>query len=178
MTTTKKWQWSHYRHEAVQLLLERARRIHAVVGEANSWAVCCRICQLVEGLPLGIEMAAAAFGGCTPVRKRPRNSTIIYRFSHLVPHKADAAKKPTGHVCAFLHLLFRKNGRVFRAVSSLSGWLRPFGGAAGGSGLLIICTQALVDNTVRPTLSGGMTCTGYANMLRNSWGARGTSRWR
>jgi predicted ATPase/DNA-binding SARP family transcriptional activator len=45
---------------AVQLFVERARRIsHAFAPDAEDMAAIVRICRLVEGMPLGLELAAA-----------------------------------------------------------------------------------------------------------------------
>ncbi len=46
-------------YEAVQLFVERARRIRADFSLATDKPHVIRVCQLVEGLPLGIELAAA-----------------------------------------------------------------------------------------------------------------------
>ncbi len=47
-------------YSAVALFVQRARKVHArfTFGEAEKLAV-ARICQLVEGMPLGVELAAA-----------------------------------------------------------------------------------------------------------------------
>lgn len=44
---------------AVELFLERTERISQLVADTNNLALIQRICQLVEGFPLGIELAAA-----------------------------------------------------------------------------------------------------------------------
>jgi predicted ATPase/class 3 adenylate cyclase len=46
-------------YAAVQLFVERARRAGPFVPEAADWPAIGRICQLLGGMPLGIEMAAA-----------------------------------------------------------------------------------------------------------------------
>lgn len=49
-------QFSQY--TAIQLFVDRARRAYARFDPAEHWPAILRICQLVEGLPLGIELAA------------------------------------------------------------------------------------------------------------------------
>jgi predicted ATPase/DNA-binding CsgD family transcriptional regulator len=44
---------------AIRLFTERARRVRAGFSLATEWESVVRICQLVQGLPLGIELAAA-----------------------------------------------------------------------------------------------------------------------
>jgi predicted ATPase/DNA-binding NarL/FixJ family response regulator len=45
--------------DSVQLFVERAQRIRQDFSLAEEWAGIVRICQLVEGMPLAIEMAAS-----------------------------------------------------------------------------------------------------------------------
>lgn len=45
---------------AVRLFLQNARRLHqAFAPAAEDWAAIIRLCQLLEGMPLGLELAAA-----------------------------------------------------------------------------------------------------------------------
>ncbi|CAN5846156.1 hypothetical protein BH10CHL1_BH10CHL1_14590 [soil metagenome] len=45
-------------YTAIQLFVDRAQRAHTRFDPAEHWQAILRICQLVEGLPLGIELAA------------------------------------------------------------------------------------------------------------------------
>ncbi|MHB8624970.1 MAG: LuxR C-terminal-related transcriptional regulator [Aggregatilineales bacterium] len=46
-------------YSAIRLFVERARRIRTDFSDADEWEGVVRICQLVQGMPLGIELAAA-----------------------------------------------------------------------------------------------------------------------
>ncbi|MHB8751769.1 MAG: ATP-binding protein, partial [Aggregatilineales bacterium] len=46
-------------YSAVRLFVERAHRTRAEFSLTDEWEAVVRICQLVQGMPLGIELAAA-----------------------------------------------------------------------------------------------------------------------
>lgn len=46
-------------YDAVELFVERARRVNAGFSPEGEWPQIARVCQLVQGMPLGIELAAS-----------------------------------------------------------------------------------------------------------------------
>ena len=46
-------------YDAVELFVERAKRVKAGYSPEGEWAQIARICQLVQGMPLGIELAVS-----------------------------------------------------------------------------------------------------------------------
>ena len=106
---------------AVQLFLQSARRVDwrfALVQEAG-WVV--RICQLMEGMPLGIELAAAW------VRERSCREiaqTIERNLGFLAASFRDMPPRHRSMRAAFdhsWHLLSEEEQRVFRRLSVFRG---------------------------------------------------------
>jgi predicted ATPase/DNA-binding SARP family transcriptional activator len=73
---------------AVQLFIERAKRVHLSFSPAAEASDMVRTCQLVEGLPLGIELAAAwvrVLSCAEIVKEIERNLSFLETDLDLVP---------------------------------------------------------------------------------------------
>ena len=108
-------------YSAVQLFLQSARRVDwrfAPIQEAG-WVV--RICQLMEGMPLGIELAAAWVGerSCREIAQ-----TIERNLGFLAASFRDMPPRHRSMRAAFdhsWHLLSEEEQRVFRRLSVFRG---------------------------------------------------------
>jgi len=108
-------------YSAVQLFLQSARRVDwrfTLVQEAG-WVV--RICQLMEGMPLGIELAAAWVGerSCREIAQ-----TIERNLGFLAASFRDMPPRHRSMRAAFdhsWHLLSEEEQRVFRRLSVFRG---------------------------------------------------------
>jgi predicted ATPase/DNA-binding SARP family transcriptional activator len=136
------------RHQAVQLFVERAQRVQRKFQLApdNAPAV-ARICQLVEGLPLAIELAASTVGAqsCAAIA-----DDIANDLRALITRLRDVPERHRSMWAAFEHswrLLTGEEQVVFRGLSVFRGGfqLEAARHIAGASAALL---TSLIDKSL------------------------------
>ncbi len=138
---------------AVQLFCERARRVGAgfSLSAANRPAV-ARICQLVEGMPLGIELAAASVAAfsCEQIAAQ-----IARNLDGLATTLRDVPERHRSIRAAFEHswdLLSAEEQRIFRKLALFRGGFeaKAVRAVAGASERLLpaLADKSLVYRTV------------------------------
>ncbi|MDQ4075768.1 MAG: tetratricopeptide repeat protein [Chloroflexota bacterium] len=136
------------KHSAMQLFAERARQVQAafVLSEATMKSV-ARICQLVEGMPLGIELAAAwvRTHSCDEIAQEIERSLDLLSTS-----LRDVPARHRSLRAAFVHswnLLDDEERRIFRQLSVFhDGFRRDAGQAVAGASLTML--TYLVDKSL------------------------------
>jgi len=123
---------------AVQLFCSRARRVRPgfALSVGNSPAV-MRICQLVEGTPLGIELAAASIPvfSCEEIGTRlARNLDMLATTMRDVPDRHRNMRAVFEHSW---NLLSAEEKSVFQKVERLPGRFRRTGGRESGRSLSV-----------------------------------------
>ncbi len=134
-------------YAAVQLFLQTARRVDAHFSLAAEAPAVVRICQLVEGMPLGIELAAAwvrAFS-CREIAAR-----IQHNLDFLVTSLRDVPERHRSLRAAFessWYLLSEAERRAFRRLSVFrGGFLAEAAGQVAGASRFLLA--ALVDKSL------------------------------
>lgn len=106
--------------EAVQLFVQTARRLYALSPSADEMAAVARICRLVEGMPLAVEMAAAwvrALPCAEIARQIEQTLMLLTRPLPHVPPRQHSVRTVFEHSWTLLTELERKALRrlaVFR----------------------------------------------------------------
>jgi predicted ATPase/DNA-binding SARP family transcriptional activator/Tfp pilus assembly protein PilF len=109
-------------YSAVQLFCERARRVETGFSlSATTTPAVVRICQLVEGMPLGVELAAAsvALFSCDQIAAQ-----IAYSLDSLATTMQDVPERHRSIRAVFEHswnLLSEEEQRVFRKLALFRG---------------------------------------------------------
>jgi predicted ATPase/transcriptional regulator with XRE-family HTH domain len=109
-------------YEAVQLFLQNALRVHPAFQlnkETRKWVV--RICQLTEGMPLGIELAAAWVRvlSCQQIaREIERNLDFLKTSARDLPRRHWSLRAALDHSW---NLLSPEEKRIFQRVSVFRG---------------------------------------------------------
>ena len=124
-------------YEAVQLFLETARRVHpAFTLNEESRACVVRICRLVEGMPLGIELAAAWVRAlsCQQIALEIENNLDFLRaYVRAIPERHRSLRAALD--CSW-DLLLDGEKRAFRRLSVFQGgFRRESAQAVAGAGL-------------------------------------------
>jgi diguanylate cyclase (GGDEF)-like protein len=132
-------------YSAAQLFLQTARRVAPDFAlTAGNGAAVLRICQLVEGLPLGIELAAAwaALLDCHEIAAQiERNLDFLDPAPAGTPQPLQSARAVLDY---FWGLLSSDEQRVMRQLSVFrGGFPREAAGAVAGASLFFLA--ALVD---------------------------------
>jgi len=156
-------------YAAVQLFLQTARRADAHFSLAAEAPAVVRICQLVEGMPLGIELAAAwvrAFSCREIAAQIQRNLDFLATSLRDVPERHRSLR------AAFessWHLLSEAERRAFRRLSVFQGgFLAEAAGPVAGASRFLLA--ALVDKSLlRRTPEGRY---GMHELLREYAGAK------
>jgi predicted ATPase/DNA-binding SARP family transcriptional activator/uncharacterized protein HemY len=142
-------------YSAVQLFLQQARQVQQDLGrEPVEWASIVRICRLVGGMPLGIELAAA-WAAVLPVTEMA--AEIERNFDFLASSMRDLPERHRSLRAVFEHswrLLSEEERSVFRKVSVFRGsFSRSAAEEVAGASLHRLST--LVDKSLlRPTRAG------------------------
>ncbi len=140
---------------AVALFIERARRAHVGFGlTAEAWPAVARICQLIEGMPLGIELAAAWVRtlSCHEIAQEIERNLADPRqgMDFLAASIRDVPARHRSMRAAFDHswnLLSAEEQRVLRQLSVFrGGFRREAAEQAVGATLLLL--SALVDKSL------------------------------
>ncbi len=112
---------SHFTHQsypAIQLFIERAGRVRAgFAPAADTLPAVIRVCQLVEGLPLGIELAAAWVQDIPPAEIAQQ---IRKNLDFLAGSLRDVPKRQRSLRAAFEYswnLLFEREKVVYQRLS-------------------------------------------------------------
>ena len=122
-------------YEAVQLFLQNALQVHPAFRlnkENQEWVV--RICQLTEGMPLGIELAAAWVRvlSCQQIpREIERNLDFL---KDLRPRPPRAAPQPAGGAGPLLEPALSRRKEGLPTAFRVPRWISPGGGAGSGGG--------------------------------------------
>jgi predicted ATPase len=108
-------------YSAVQLFCERAQRVRADFSLAAATTAAARICQLVEGMPLGVELAAAsvALFSCDQIADQ-----IARSLDALKATLRDVPERHRSMRAAFEHswnLLSEEERRAFRKLTLFHG---------------------------------------------------------
>jgi predicted ATPase/DNA-binding CsgD family transcriptional regulator len=143
-----------HEYDAIRLFLERAGRINRRYSPEKDWADIARICQLVRGMPLGVELAAAW------VKVLP-TSEIIAEIERSLDFLATTARNvPERHrsmraVFDYSWLLLSDEERdVFKRLSIMRGaFSREAARSLSGATLTVI--SDLVDKSLLRPLPGG-----------------------
>jgi len=141
-------------YPAVQLFVERARQVRWDFSPAEEGPAVVEICRLVEGMPLGIELAAAWVGKrtCAEIREG-----IAHSLDTLTTELRDVPERHRSVRAAFDHswaLLPRAERQVFRRLSVFRGGFSEKA-ARWVTGATWPILQALVDKSLlRRDVSG------------------------
>jgi predicted ATPase/DNA-binding SARP family transcriptional activator len=157
-------------HSAVRLFVESARRAEASfrLGPENRAAV-TRICQLVEGMPLGLELAAAWLPvlSCAEIAQE-----VAHSLDFLTATAKDVPERHRNLRAVFdqsWHLLTEPERALFRRLSVFrGGFSRPAAEAVAG-GSLIDLSRLLGKSLLRRT---GARRYGMHELLRQYGQAR------
>lgn len=141
-------------YSAVQLFVERARRVRHDFSQVNEAANVVRVCQLVEGMPLGIELAA------TWLRRLPCSEVAMEIQRGLDFLETDMGGVPDRHHsmrAVFDHSWKLLNAEERSALMGLSifrgGFRREAAELVVGASLGTL--SALVDKSMLKVSSGG-----------------------
>src|SRR5262249_48697276 len=108
-------------YSAVQLFAQTARRVRPMFKLADEAAGVIRICQLVEGMPLGIELAAAWTGALSStdiVQQLERGLDILESPSRNIPPRHRSMRVALDHSWA---LLSEDERTIFKRLSVFRG---------------------------------------------------------
>ena len=139
-------------YSAVQLFCERAQRVRADFSLAAATTAVTRVCQLVRGVPLGVELAAAsvALFPCDQIADQiARSLDVLEATMRDVPERHRSIRAVFEHSWK---LLSEQEQRVFRKLALFRGGFesRAAQAVAGASGWIL---SVLVDKSlVRKTL--------------------------
>ncbi|HEU4911433.1 MAG TPA: LuxR C-terminal-related transcriptional regulator [Actinomycetes bacterium] len=125
--------------DAVRLFVERARRVRPGFGlaEPQAAAAVIEICQALDGLPLGIELAAARMAAMSPVEVRDR---LDARFRLLTgPEHGPARQSTLPQAVSWSYELLDEGERELLRITSVF---------AGGFDLPGLCAVAAADDDV------------------------------
>ncbi|QPC83342.1 AAA family ATPase [Phototrophicus methaneseepsis] len=134
-------------YSAVQLFLDRARRIRGDFDLSADMADVVRICQLVEGMPLAIELAAGWLKTLQPAdiaQEIQRNQDILATRSRNLPERHRSIRSVFTHSW---ELLSEKEREVFQKLSIFrGGFTREAAKVVAGASLNILA--GLVDKSL------------------------------
>jgi predicted ATPase/DNA-binding SARP family transcriptional activator len=109
-------------YSAVQLFLNSARRVRlGFEPTTDDWAAIAQVCQLVEGMPLGILLAASWAGMLTPaeiVEEMARGIDFLATDRQGIPERQQSIRAVLDHSW---HLLTGREQVAFQALSVFQG---------------------------------------------------------
>ena len=134
-------------YSAVQLFVERARRVRGDITLADEHAAIIRVCQLVEGMPLALELAAVwvkALPTDEIATEIQRNLEFLSTSLRNVPHRHQSIYAVFEQTWG---RLTDEERRVFRALSVFSGGFRRKA-AEAVTGVSLRVLSDLVDKSL------------------------------
>jgi predicted ATPase/DNA-binding SARP family transcriptional activator len=143
------------RNSAVQVFLQSARRAQASFSPSKAdWPHIVRICRLVDGLPLGIELAAmwVPVLSCAEIAARIAESLeFLATEQHNVPARHRSLRAVFEHAWS---LLSPQERRVFQRISVFVGGFRREA-AEEVAGATLPLLRALMDRGLLRRQAGG-----------------------
>ena len=130
-------------YAAVQLFVKGAERAGAFIATQSDWQAIVRICQLLEGLPLGVEMAAAwvKMLSCQEIAKEiERDLDFLSAAWRGMPERHRTLRAVFDHSCRlltehereiFYRLSLFQAGFNREAALEISGSVPPYTGCPG-----------------------------------------------
>ena len=119
-------------YSAVQLFVERARQVRGDLALADEQAAVIRVCQLVEGMPLALELAAVwtkALPTDEIAAEIQRSLDFLSTSLRNVPQRHQSMQAVFEQTW---RRLSDEEQRVFSALSVFSGGFRREAAASGG----------------------------------------------
>jgi predicted ATPase/DNA-binding SARP family transcriptional activator/uncharacterized protein HemY len=145
------WEWLYEveglgAEHATQLFVERAQQVEPRFTFAENQAHIAQICQIVQGMPLGIELASAwvRFRACADIARE-----IEHTFDFLATMTRDAPERQCSLRAVFDYswqMLSAEEQRVLRALSVFrGGFTRDAANAVIGEQLTVNSGRVLAD---------------------------------
>jgi predicted ATPase/DNA-binding XRE family transcriptional regulator len=140
---------------AVELFIQRARQSNARFEPSHVDQIAiARICELVEGLPLGLELAAAWVGtlSCTEIADEiQRSVNFLETIVHDVPERHRSIRVTVEHSWK---LLSNEEQRVLRQLSVFRGGFTRQAAEAVAHALLSVLSSLVSKSLLHRTKSG------------------------
>ncbi|MEX0799758.1 MAG: tetratricopeptide repeat protein [Dehalococcoidia bacterium] len=141
-------------YDAVRLFVERARRVKRDYSPEGDWGEIARVCQLVRGMPLGVELAAAwvkVLPARDIVAEIERSLDFLATSTRNVPERHRSMRAVFDESW---RLLSDDERDVFKRLSVMRG---PFGreAAASVAGATLTLLSELVDKSLLRPLPDG-----------------------
>ncbi len=141
-------------YSAVQLFVERARQVRSDLALADEQAAVIRVCQLVEGMPLALSLAAVwakALPTDEIASQIQRNLDFLSTSLRNVPQRHQSIKAVFEQTWG---RLTEEERRVFSALSVFSGGFRREA-AEAVAGVSMLVLSSLVDKSLLTREPGG-----------------------